>query len=106
MSEKLEQAGKTGQWFSICKYLASDEMPERWNIAELSPDVPPIELANNLADHFSQIANLAPPLKESDIPLSNTGPGMIPQLTLKNVTEVLKHYKKQTVGSRGTYQRN
>ena len=62
MSEKLEQAGKTGQWFSIYKYIASDEMPERWNVTELCPEDSPIDLANKLAERFSQITNLAAPL--------------------------------------------
>ena len=47
MTRKLEEAGKTGQWFSIYKYLSSDGMPERWNVTELSPGDSPIQLANN-----------------------------------------------------------
>ena len=59
MTEKLEAAGKTGQWFSIYKCISSDEMPERWNVTELSPDDSPVILANKLVDHFSKCQSLA-----------------------------------------------
>ena len=94
MTDKLEQAGKTGHWYSIYKYISSDEMQERWNITELSPDDSPLELANKLVDHFNKITNLAKPLSRDEIPDSNVGPGLKPQLTVKNATEVIKHYKK------------
>lgn len=95
ITEKLENAGKTGQWFSIYKYLSSDEMPERWNVSEICPDDLPAVLADKLAEHFSQITNLASPLDlDHDIPQSSVGPGLIPQLTVKNVEKVLRHFKK------------
>ena len=48
MADKLEAAGKTGQWYSIYKYLSSDEMPDRWKITELCPDDSPTLLSNKL----------------------------------------------------------
>ena len=74
--------------------MSSDEIPERWNVSDLRPDDTPLSLANKLAEHFSRITNLASPLKQSDIPKSESGCGLIPQLTVKNVTDVLRHYKK------------
>ena len=95
MTEKLESAGKMGQWFSIYKYLSSDEMPDRWNVTELCPEELPLDLANKLADHLSKITNLAKELNPvTDIPKSDIGHGMIPQVTVKNVQKVLLNYKK------------
>ena len=62
MMSKLENTGKSNQWYSIYKFLASEEMPERWEITQLDPDVKPLELANNLAKHFGQVTNMASPL--------------------------------------------
>ena len=95
MADKLEAAGKTGQWYSIYKYLSSDEMPDRWKITELCPDDSPTLLSNKLAEHFSKITSLSKPLDmEKDVPLSEKGAGLIPQLTVKNVDKVLKFFKK------------
>ena len=33
---KLETAGKTTQWFSIAKFLGSDEAPSGWKIPNLN----------------------------------------------------------------------
>lgn len=38
MTTKLEQCGNKNQWYSIYKFLASDEMPQRWSINELRPN--------------------------------------------------------------------
>ena len=62
MTAKLEQTGKTNQWYNIYKFLASDDKPDRWEITQLEPDEEPRSLANKLAKHFSQITNMAPAL--------------------------------------------
>ena len=41
MTDKLEKVGKTGQWYSIYKYISSDDMQERWNVTELCPEDSP-----------------------------------------------------------------
>ena len=94
MALKLEQSGRTGQWYSIYKYIASDDMPDRWNEIDLDPNQTPIKLADKLASHFLSITNTTPRLSQDNIPTSNTGSGMIPQLD-KSITEkLLRSYKK------------
>ena len=34
--EKLEEIGKSSRWYSISKYLGSDEVPRKWNITDSS----------------------------------------------------------------------
>ena len=93
MSKKLEESGRTGQWYSIYKYLSSDEIPNRWNITELKPSQDPRLLANDLGEHFAKITNLSPPLSERDIPLTENY-GLIPQLDVKKVENFIKKFKK------------
>ena len=78
------------------KSTRTEELLHRWNVSELSSNDSPVELVpDKLADHFSSITNLAWPLNmKNDIPKSTVGAGMIPQITVKNVAKVLKHYKK------------
>ena len=94
MTQKLESTGRSGQWYSIYKFLSSDEMPSRWNITELKPNQSPKDLSNELAKHFVQITNMTPPLKPEEIPNSITGPGLIPQLDEKGVENYIKKFKK------------
>ena len=65
MTRKLEESGKNGQWYSVYKFMSSDEMPNRWNITELKPNQHPKQLANELADHFVKITNQASKLMPS-----------------------------------------
>ena len=37
MKTKLEKAGNFSKWWSISRFLLSDEAPKRWNIADLKP---------------------------------------------------------------------
>ena len=94
MLAKLEQTGKTNQWYSIYKFLSSEEMPDRWEITQLDPDVEPFELSNNLAVHFGKITNKATALDMANLPQSLVGQGLIPQLDTKNVKETLESFKK------------
>ena len=94
MSKRLSDAGRSGQWYSIYRFLTSDDMPRRWQITELNPGQNPKELANDLANHFSQITNEGRPLIKEDIPRSSKGPGLIPQMQTSQVEKLLKGYKK------------
>ena len=49
ITKKLQETGRSNQWYSIYKFLASDDMPARWNITELRPNETALELANGLA---------------------------------------------------------
>ena len=68
-------------------FLSSEEMPDRWEITQLDPEVEPFELSNNLAVHFGQITNKATALDLSTLPQSKVGPGLIPQLDSQNVRD-------------------
>ena len=94
MLDKLEQTGRTNQWYSIYKYLAVDDLPSRWEITQLEPEVEPKQLAKKLATHFWKITNLATALEPSQIPKSLVGAGLIPQLDSKNVKKTLETFKK------------
>ena len=96
MTKKLESCGKSGQWYSIYRFLDSDDMPSRWNISELEPNQSPSQLADTLAAHFVRITNQSNPLSPTDIPTSLTGAGLIPQLDLKGVTKFIRQFKKCT----------
>ena len=72
---RLEEAGNTGPWWSIAKFLKSDENPRPWTVVDLCPDLPPLQLANDLAGHFSTITNEKSPLVQGDIPESVVGQG-------------------------------
>ena len=93
ITKKLEETGKNNQWYNIYKYLASDEMPERWEVTQLKPDENPLDLANELAVHFSKITNASAKLANA-VPSSCTGPGLIPQIDQKNLTDMLRSSKK------------
>ena len=69
-------------------------MPRRWDITELKPGEEPRTLANELAVHFSTITNIGKPLTEGDIPRSNNGSGMIPQMEEDQIEKMLRAYKK------------
>ena len=94
MAKKLENSGRTGQWYSIYKYIASDDMPSRWNITDLDPNQHPLDLSNLLAKHFSSVTNQADRLKDSDIPDSLVNDGLIPQMDTARVEKLLKSFKK------------
>ena len=70
MLAKLEATGRTNQMYNIYKFLASDEMPDRWEITQLDPEVKPFELSNSLAVHFGQITNKADPIDIEQLPKS------------------------------------
>ena len=91
---RLEQSGSTGQWWSIAKFLRSDENPRPWTVTDWSPDKPPIDLANELAEHFSSITNEKTALVDSDIPTSNVGDGLVRLVTEGQVANRLKKIKK------------
>ena len=94
MAKKLENSGKTGQWYSIYKYIASDDMPSRWNITDLDPNQQPLDLSNQLAKHFSSVTNQANKLKAGDIPNSLVNDGLIPQMDASRIEKLLKSFKK------------
>ena len=47
--EKLEACGRSGQWWSISKFLSSDENPRQWAITDLDPEKCAESLAQDLA---------------------------------------------------------
>ena len=94
MTKKLENFGRTGQWYSIYKYIASDDTPSRWNITDLDPNQNPLDLSNMLAKHFISVTNQATRLVDSDLPESLVGNGLIPQMDIARVEKILKSYKK------------
>ena len=51
--ERLEACGRTGQWWSISKFLSSDENPRQWTVIDLDPEKSAEELAHELANHFN-----------------------------------------------------
>ena len=95
MTKKLEESGRTGQWYSIYKFLSSDDLPTRWNVTKLEPNQTAKKLADNLlASHFVQITDSNRPLHEFDIPILLTGPGLIPQLGTKGIEDFIKKFRK------------
>ena len=94
MLSKLEETGKTNQWYSIYKFLASEEMPDRWEITQLDPEVESFKLSNNLAVHFGKVTNMASPLNMSELPPSLAGPDLIPQLDCNNIQKMIEGFKK------------
>ena len=92
--ERLEKEGKRGQWWSISKYLGSDENPRQWSISDLDPDKSAEEMADYLADHFLTVTNQARPLEEGEIPRSESGEGNIRLLDRREVSQRLKKFKK------------
>ena len=94
MTERLESCGRGGQWYSIYKFLDTDDIPDRLNISELEPNQSPLQLSNSLAKHFVQITNQAKSLSPPDIPKSVKGSGLIPQLDASNVEKFIKNFKK------------
>ena len=103
MTSRLEKCANKNQWYSIYKFLASDEMPEIWNIAELRPNQSAKELADDLANHFVKITNSSPRLLDSDVPNSRSGHGLIPQLDKKMVEDLILKAKKATAEYQGIY---
>ena len=92
MTARLER--KTNQWHSIYKFLASDDMPSRWNITERRPNQSAKQLADELAHHFAEITNMSGPLTESDIPKSLSGNGLVPHLDVKITESLIRKAKK------------
>ena len=80
MTKRLEDCGKTGQWYSIYQFFTLEDMPQRWNITELQPDQSPQELADQLSSYFIKITNMSKSLIRENIPVSQSGVGLIPQL--------------------------
>ena len=104
MTARLESSGKTNQWYSIYKFLASDDMPDRWNITELRPNQSAKQLANELSEHFSKITNMSGPL--TDIPKSSTSSGLIPQLDNKITERLIIKAKKSNSRVTGDFPRD
>ena len=92
--ERLEACGRTGQWWSISKFLSSDENPRQWNITDLDPDKSAEDLSKELAEHFTSITNLASPLQGNEIPRSKNGDGLVRLVEEKQVAARLKKIKK------------
>ena len=65
---KLEKAGKTGQWWSVAKFLGTDENPRGWTVLDLDTEKSAPQLASELAGHFTEITNNSDPLAIIDIP--------------------------------------
>ena len=70
---KLEQAGKTGKWWSVAKYLGTDENPRGWTVLDLDPEKSAPEVAADLASHFTSITNQNQALSLIDIPQVERG---------------------------------
>ena len=92
--ERLEKCGRTGQWWSISKFLVSDENPRKWTVADLDLEKDAIELAEDLASHFVEITNLLVALQPGQAPQSSVGPGLVRMLEVKQVAARLKKFKK------------
>ena len=90
--EKLEASGKTGQWWSILRYLMSDENPRLWSITDLNPNNSAKELATDLAAHFTSVTNKSEPLV--DVQISDNGPGLVRLLSAQQVAARPKKFKK------------
>ena len=73
--------------------MTDNDIPE-WNINQMEPDKSPMEIAENLADHFVGITNQNAGLHENDMPLSEVTPVLIPQLLEQTVETKLKDYNK------------
>ena len=82
------------RWWSISRYLSSDENPRQWAITDLDPEKTPECLAGDLADHFTSITNLADRLELGQIPRSRNGDGLVRLLEEKQVAGRLKKFKK------------
>ena len=95
-TERLKQSGRSSSWYSILTKVMDDDAPTLWSIADLEPDKEPADLAKELAEHFTSITNIACPLANEDIPISNPGVEnvLIPQLLVENVEKKIREYKK------------
>ena len=92
-SERLKSMGRASQWYSILSRMTDDESPKAWNVMDLQPDADPKDLANKLAEHFTNITNETPALKGTDIPTSKVPNVLIPQVLTENIAKRLKNYK-------------
>ena len=90
---KLEQAGRTGQWWSVAKYVGSDENPRGWTVIDLDPDKTAPVLANELATHFTAVTNENESLSLIDIP-KVAEEGYVRHLDPREVARRLKKMKK------------
>ena len=92
--KRLEEIGKTSQWYNIAKFLNMEETPARWNVTDLKPDQEPKQLAHELASHFPLITNASAALIPGNIPTStNTGSNFTRLVTSKQVENHTKGFK-------------
>ena len=101
MKDKLEKSGNTGKWWSISRYLESDETPKRWDVTDLKPDQDPRLLAKDLATHFASVTNEATALKREEIPHPLVGDGHPRFVSVAQVAKRLKKMKKPNSRVRG-----
>ena len=71
---RLEESGRTGQWWNISKFLVSGENPRQWTVADLNTKKTAVDLAQDLAVYFTEITNLSESLRPGQIPQSAVGP--------------------------------
>ena len=91
---RLEDCGKTSQWYNIAIFLSSDETPERWSVPDLKPGQKPEELAKDLSEHFLSITNTNRKLISSDIPVSTSmGDNFTRLVTELQVESKIKSFK-------------
>ena len=65
--------------------LSSDENPRTWTVTDLDPAKIVSDLAQDLANHFVSINNLADPLKTDQMPRTLVGEGLVRLLDEKQV---------------------
>ena len=58
-TEKLKAAGRNASWYSILSRVIDDDAPQIWSLSDLEPNKAPADLAEELAEHFTNNTNEA-----------------------------------------------
>ena len=90
--ESLKLGGSQRLPFSAVKYLKSKEMPKRWSVNDLEPDMTDADLSNALAEYFNKISSEHRPLNEDDVVTTYDAPRRA--LEPYEVAARIKHARK------------
>ena len=58
-TEKIKLMGRNNSWYSLLSKIVDEDAPRLWSIADMEPNKPPKEPAEDLASHFTDITNKA-----------------------------------------------
>ena len=94
--EKLTEARAHRLPYKAIKNLKTSDMPHLWDIRDLWPERGDNEIAEELADFFSNVSNEFTPLAKKDIRTSNRQSIPFKMLKPHEVSSHLRHCKKPT----------